>query len=127
MRGFGNIRVDDSIWRVTGEDMGAGAKVRVTGVEGGSLLRVSKAESVHSPPGRSPISTPSTPVVVINSADAAASSGLRTTLPSGVTIFRLRATRSTGGAGATGEATPTGLMEVIELIDDTDMTRSSGS
>jgi inner membrane protein len=43
VRGFGNIRVDDSIWRVTGEDMGAGAKVRVTGVEGGSLLRVAKA------------------------------------------------------------------------------------
>jgi inner membrane protein len=41
-RGFGNIRVDDSIWRVTGEDMGAGAKVRVTGVEDGSLLRVAK-------------------------------------------------------------------------------------
>ena len=43
VRGFGNIRVDDSVWRVTGEDMGAGAKVRVTGVEDGSLLRVSKA------------------------------------------------------------------------------------
>jgi hypothetical protein len=42
-RGFGNIRVDDSVWRVTGEDMAAGAKVRVTGVEGGSLLRVAKA------------------------------------------------------------------------------------
>ncbi|WP_158812678.1 NfeD family protein [Methylocapsa sp. S129] len=41
-RGFGNIRVDDSVWRVTGEDMGAGAKVRVTGVEEGSLLRVAK-------------------------------------------------------------------------------------
>ena len=41
-RGFGNIRVDDSVWRVTGEDMNAGAKVRVTGVEEGSLLRVAK-------------------------------------------------------------------------------------
>ena len=41
-RGFGNIRVDDSIWRVTGEDMGKGAKVRVTGVEEGALLRVAK-------------------------------------------------------------------------------------
>jgi membrane protein implicated in regulation of membrane protease activity len=39
-RGFGNIRVDDSVWRVTGEDMSAGAKVRVTGVEDGALLRV---------------------------------------------------------------------------------------
>ena len=42
-RGFGCIRVDDSIWRVTGEDMDAGAKVRVTGVEGGVLLKVAKA------------------------------------------------------------------------------------
>jgi inner membrane protein len=41
-RGFGNSRVDDSVWRVTGEDMSAGAKVRVTGVEDGSLLRVAK-------------------------------------------------------------------------------------
>jgi membrane protein implicated in regulation of membrane protease activity len=41
-RGFGNIRVDDSVWRVTGEDMSAGAKVRVTRVEGGALLRVAK-------------------------------------------------------------------------------------
>ncbi len=40
--GFGAIRVDDSVWRVTGEDMAAGAKVRVTGVEEGSLLRVAK-------------------------------------------------------------------------------------
>jgi inner membrane protein len=42
-RGFGNIRVDDSVWRVTGEDMAVGEKVRVTGVEEGSLLRVAKA------------------------------------------------------------------------------------
>jgi inner membrane protein len=42
-RGFGNIRVDDSVWRVTGDDMSAGAKVRVTGVEQGALLRVVKA------------------------------------------------------------------------------------
>lgn len=41
-RGFGVIRVDDSVWRVAGEDMSAGAKVRVTGVEDGSLLRVAK-------------------------------------------------------------------------------------
>lgn len=42
-RGFGNIRVDDSVWRVTGEDLGMGERVRVTGVEDGSLLRVTKA------------------------------------------------------------------------------------
>ncbi len=41
-RGFGVIRVDDSVWRVAGEDMSVGAKVRVTGVEDGSLLRVAK-------------------------------------------------------------------------------------
>jgi membrane protein implicated in regulation of membrane protease activity len=41
-RGFGHIRVDDSVWRVTGEDMGAGAKVRVTAVEDGALLRVAR-------------------------------------------------------------------------------------
>jgi inner membrane protein len=42
-RGYGSIRVGDSVWRVAGEDMSAGAKVRVTGVEDGSLLRVAKA------------------------------------------------------------------------------------
>lgn len=42
-RGFGAIRVGDSVWRVAGEDMSAGARVRVTGVEDGSLLRVAKA------------------------------------------------------------------------------------
>ena len=42
-RGFGTIRVDDSVWRVAGEDIGAGAKVRVTAVEDGALLRVAKA------------------------------------------------------------------------------------
>jgi membrane protein implicated in regulation of membrane protease activity len=42
-RGFGVIRVDDSVWRVAGEDTSVGAKVRVTGVEDGSLLRVTKA------------------------------------------------------------------------------------
>lgn len=43
LRGYGAIRVGDSVWRVAGEDMGAGARVRVTGVEEGSLLRVAKA------------------------------------------------------------------------------------
>lgn len=37
----GRIRVDDSIWRVTGPDALAGARVRVVSVEkGGVLLRV---------------------------------------------------------------------------------------
>ena len=38
--GIGRIRVDDSVWRVTGQDMPNGARVRVAGVEDGSLLRV---------------------------------------------------------------------------------------
>ena len=42
-RGFGAIRVDDSVWRVAGAEMAAGAKVRVIAVEDGSLLRVEKA------------------------------------------------------------------------------------
>jgi len=42
-RGFGAIRVDDSIWRVAGADTAIGAKVKVVAVEEGSLLRVEKA------------------------------------------------------------------------------------
>jgi inner membrane protein len=41
-RGFGAIRVNDSIWRVSGDDLAAGAKVRVTGVADGGTLRVAK-------------------------------------------------------------------------------------
>jgi membrane protein implicated in regulation of membrane protease activity len=41
-RGFGTIRVGDSVWRVTGDDCPAGAKVRVVAIEDGSLLRVAK-------------------------------------------------------------------------------------
>lgn len=35
--GSGRIKVDDSIWRVTGPDAPAGATVRVTGVDGATL------------------------------------------------------------------------------------------
>jgi inner membrane protein len=42
-RGFGAIRVDDSVWRVAGAEMAAGVKVRIVAVEEGSLLRVEKA------------------------------------------------------------------------------------
>jgi membrane protein implicated in regulation of membrane protease activity len=42
-RGFGRIRVGDSVWRVAGEDLPAGAKVRVVAVEDGSSVRVEKA------------------------------------------------------------------------------------
>jgi membrane protein implicated in regulation of membrane protease activity len=42
-RGFGAIRVADSTWRVSGEDLAAGTKVRVTGVADGGALRVERA------------------------------------------------------------------------------------
>jgi len=42
-RGFGRIRVGDSVWRVAGDDLPAGAKVRVVAVEDGSAVRVEKA------------------------------------------------------------------------------------
>jgi membrane protein implicated in regulation of membrane protease activity len=42
-RGFGSIRVDDSVWRVSGEDMPTGTKVRVVAIEDGSAIRVEKA------------------------------------------------------------------------------------
>ena len=38
--GIGRIRVDDSVWRVSGPDLPAGTRVRVTGVDG-ATLRVS--------------------------------------------------------------------------------------
>jgi inner membrane protein len=41
--GFGSIRVDDSVWRVAGEDMPTGTRVRVVAIEDGSAIRVEKA------------------------------------------------------------------------------------
>lgn len=41
-RGFGSIRVGDSVWRVTGDDMPAGTKVRVAAIEDGVAIRVEK-------------------------------------------------------------------------------------
>jgi membrane protein implicated in regulation of membrane protease activity len=41
-RGYGAIRVDDSVWRVAGIDTAAGVKVKVIAVEEGSLLRVER-------------------------------------------------------------------------------------
>lgn len=35
--GFGRIRIDDTSWRVSGPDMVVGARVRVTGADGGTL------------------------------------------------------------------------------------------
>jgi hypothetical protein len=41
-RGFGSIRVEDSVWRVAGEDMPAGSKVRVVAIEDGVAIRVAR-------------------------------------------------------------------------------------
>jgi hypothetical protein len=43
VRGFGRMRVGDSVWRVAGDDLPAGAKVRVVAVEDGAEVRVEKA------------------------------------------------------------------------------------
>jgi len=43
-RGFGNIRVDDSVWRVTGEEYGVGREGAGDGRRGGALLRVRRRE-----------------------------------------------------------------------------------
>ncbi len=43
VHGFGRMRVGDSVWRVAGEDLPAGAKVRVVAVEDGAEVRVEKA------------------------------------------------------------------------------------
>lgn len=38
VNGVGRIRIDDTQWRIQGEDMPAGTRVRVNGVEGSTLL-----------------------------------------------------------------------------------------
>lgn len=38
LNGFGKIRVDDTTWKVRGEDCAAGARIRVVGVDGTTLL-----------------------------------------------------------------------------------------
>ncbi len=42
-KGFGSIRVGDSVWRVRGPDLPPGEKVRVVSVSGGVTLEVEKA------------------------------------------------------------------------------------
>ncbi|TXM95984.1 NfeD family protein, partial [Methylobacterium sp. WL122] len=37
--GAGRIRFDDTLWRITGPELPAGARVRVTGIDG-TVLRV---------------------------------------------------------------------------------------
>ncbi len=43
VNGMGKLRVDDTSWKISGNDFEAGTKVRVTGVEG-TVLVVEKAE-----------------------------------------------------------------------------------
>ena len=42
-KGFGRIRVGDSVWRVSGPDLPSGEKVKVVSVAGGVTLEVEKA------------------------------------------------------------------------------------
>ena len=37
VEGIGRMRVDDTVWRVTGPDLAAGARVRVVGADGATL------------------------------------------------------------------------------------------
>lgn len=39
--GFGRVRIDDTLWRVAGPELPSGAKVKVVGIDGGTL-RVSE-------------------------------------------------------------------------------------
>lgn len=40
VNGQGKVKIDDTLWRVTGEDCPVGAHVRVTEVQGGSILQI---------------------------------------------------------------------------------------
>lgn len=42
--GYGKLHVDDTAWKVSGEDLPAGTHVRVTGVEG-TVLKVERVEA----------------------------------------------------------------------------------
>lgn len=42
VNGDGKLRIDDSVWRVAGEDMAAGTIVRVVGADG-VILKVQRA------------------------------------------------------------------------------------
>lgn len=53
LNGRGRLRVDDTVWRVEGEDCPAGTAVEVTGVDG-TLLRV----RARAPRGGGPVGTP---------------------------------------------------------------------
>ena len=50
VNGRGRLRVDDTVWRVEGEDCPAGTAVEVTGVDA-TLLRVRRRETATTRPG----------------------------------------------------------------------------
>ncbi|MBU0499184.1 MAG: NfeD family protein [Gammaproteobacteria bacterium] len=43
LNGFGKIKVDDTTWKIEGEDCESGARIKVVGVEG-TVLRVEKIQ-----------------------------------------------------------------------------------
>lgn len=47
--GTGKVRLDDTVWQVTGPDLPAGARVRVNGVEGTRLKVEAATESADAP------------------------------------------------------------------------------
>jgi hypothetical protein len=53
VNGRGRLRVDDTVWRVEGEDCSAGTAVEVTGVDG-TLLRVRPRTARGDGPGATP-------------------------------------------------------------------------
>ncbi len=38
VNGAGRVKIDDTVWRIEGEDMPAGARIRIAGVRGSALL-----------------------------------------------------------------------------------------
>lgn len=48
VEGYGRIRLGDSVWRVKGPDLPAGARVEVTGLEGATLVVVPAADRAGS-------------------------------------------------------------------------------
>ena len=41
----GRVKIDDSFWKISGEDCPAGTHIRITGVQGGSVLQVEIIDS----------------------------------------------------------------------------------
>jgi hypothetical protein len=48
VNGQGRVKIEDSFWKITGEDCPIGMHVRVTGVQGGSVLQIKVIDSTSS-------------------------------------------------------------------------------